>query len=283
MNSAPRNGGDDRTRDVADGCAGEHRSGWAFVLAALLTIAGALVDVARAEDPPRSRVVSACRAVSWETVALEEQTPKARQSSMKRGSTFIMAARSNMIAGDYERAMGFFDRAIELNTENPGFFLQRGWARITTHQHARAIEDFGQAIALDPNSSIYLFARGTTHSFLGDHDRAIADFDKSIELFPENAIAYMSRGWSYVKKHDYDRGIDDLNRAIQLDPRAQRNSKSVAGSTECWVSTIAPWRILTARSNLIPIHRVSTSSCGEAVSISSGMTLTAPSRTSARP
>jgi len=77
--------------------------------------------------------------------AFEGQDPKVRKAEMNKGGTFIRAANVHLIAGDLERAIEQYDRAIGLNPENALYYYARGLARLKSREFARAVEDFKQA------------------------------------------------------------------------------------------------------------------------------------------
>ena len=130
------------------------RTGLAFALSAQLIISGGIGDLARAEDHPPSpqAVVSACRPTAG-LAAFGGRGMKV-QSGMNKGSEFARTAALHTIAGDYERAFEQFDRAIDLNPENPNFYLGRGAAHLRNREPSHAVEDFNKAIALNPASSV---------------------------------------------------------------------------------------------------------------------------------
>jgi tetratricopeptide (TPR) repeat protein len=129
------------------------RRGLACVLSVQLIIAGGIMDLARAEDPPSPQMVSACRQ-TFGRAAFEGQVPIIQQPAMNKGGAFIRAANIHLIAGDYARAIEQFDHAINLNPANPHFYMSRGMARVRNREFDHAVEDFNQAIRLNPSSSM---------------------------------------------------------------------------------------------------------------------------------
>jgi tetratricopeptide (TPR) repeat protein len=183
-----------------------------------LIFACADVDLARAEEPPSPQViVSACRPTAG-LAAFEGQDPKVRKAEMNKGGAFLRAGNLHAIAGDTERAIEQYDRAIRLNPENAIYCYSRGLARLKSRDFERAREDFHQAAALNPRSSMAFFGRGQAHVGTNEYDRAIEDFSEAIKLLPGNSAAYAIRAGAYIAKREYDRAIDDLDRAIKLDP-----------------------------------------------------------------
>jgi tetratricopeptide (TPR) repeat protein len=83
---------------------------------------------------------------------------------------------------DLEQAIGYYDRAIELNREYIAAYNNRGAARSDLGELETAIADFNRAIELDPKTAQAYYNRGNAHREQGDLEAAIADYDKAITL-----------------------------------------------------------------------------------------------------
>jgi len=86
-------------------------------------------------------------------------------------------------------------------------------------QFDKAIECYDRAIKLSPKYSLAYNNRGIAYAEKGMYERAIADFDVAIKLRPNFELAYANRGAAYVAKGDYARAIRDLDAAIRLNPK----------------------------------------------------------------
>jgi len=124
------------------------------------------------------------------------------------------------LSGEYEKAMGCFNKAIELDPNNVDAYGNRGITYRHLKQYERAIEDYTKVIELDPNSAIAYYNRGITYRRLNQYERAIEDYTKAIELNPNLVAAYINRGCAYYDLREYERAIGDFNKAIELDPNA---------------------------------------------------------------
>ncbi len=82
----------------------------------------------------------------------------------------------------------------------------------------RAIAEYTKAIELKPDYINAYKNRGNVYSDKGDYDRAIADYTKAIELKSDFTNAYYNRGTAYYRNNSYSRAIADLTRAIELKP-----------------------------------------------------------------
>ena len=169
-----------------------------------------------------------------------------------RGHAYAKAER-------YDEAMEDINKAIELDPDNAGYLITRGWlyAHGRKKDMTRGIEDYTkaiekceQAIKADQDlqkladvpeytrewSEKYHTKRKAAHTktmaeayyyraraqFLQDNEAlAMEDLDKSIELNREYGEAYGTRAWFFEKKGEMARALSDMNKAVELDPHSK--------------------------------------------------------------
>lgn len=123
-------------------------------------------------------------------------------------------------AGQYDRSIAYFNKAIELNPRFAKAYKNRGEIFYRKGQSFNAIADFTKAIEINPWDAEVYSNRGAVYSELRLYDKAIADCTKAIVLNPRLASAYYNRGVVYGKdKGQYDQAISDFNKAIEINPR----------------------------------------------------------------
>ncbi len=125
--------------------------------------------------------------------------------------------------GRYEEAIQEFNKAIEIDPNNPEIYFYRGNTYADKGDSDKAIDDFTKAIQLDPTNANAYYNRGISYSDKRDLDRAIADYSKTIELDPSYAFAYYNRGLAYGNKGEPDKAIADCTRAIEINPYHARS------------------------------------------------------------
>jgi tetratricopeptide (TPR) repeat protein len=87
-------------------------------------------------------------------------------------------------------------------------------------QFDRAIADFEKAIELDPENPTPYYNQGLTYNDTGDTDRALSDLDHLITMKPsEIADAYQLRGSILFNRHEYARALRNFDEVIDLAPR----------------------------------------------------------------
>ena len=120
--------------------------------------------------------------------------------------------------GEMEKAIDYYDKAIE---RNPGYieaYTNRGCAKGKLGDYAGAISDCNKVIEYNPQSAGAYNNRGNIKRDLGDYKKAIVDYDKAIEYNPQSAEAYYNRGTIKGKLGDYAGAISDCDKAIEHNP-----------------------------------------------------------------
>ncbi|MHC4607261.1 MAG: tetratricopeptide repeat protein, partial [Planctomycetota bacterium] len=122
-------------------------------------------------------------------------------------------------AGEDEKALEAFDRAIRFQPRNLAILLARGNVRFARGDFDEAIEEYTRAVEINPESSMAYCNRGGLHYARGDLRKAIADLDTAVRLNPSSATARGNRGVVRQKLGDLDGAIRDCAEAIRLDPQ----------------------------------------------------------------
>ncbi len=133
----------------------------------------------------------------------------------KRGDE---ATNSKTKQKEYEKSIGHYTKAIELNPNYVEAYNNRGVAYTDKGEYDRALNDCNTAIQLNPHSAATYLNRGNAYQNKGDYDRAIEDYTKAIDMNHGYANAHFNRGNAYQNKGDYDRAIEDYTKTIDLKP-----------------------------------------------------------------
>ena len=128
------------------------------------------------------------------------------------------AATSEAKQKEYEKSIGHYTQAIQLNPNHAPTYYNRGLAYYKMDEADDAFADFNKAIELNPNYAEAYSNRGIVYYKKGEFEHAIEDYTKAIELNPNYAPAYNNRGIAYRHGGNYERAIEDCARAIELDP-----------------------------------------------------------------
>ncbi|UII26264.1 tetratricopeptide repeat protein [Fulvivirga maritima] len=121
-------------------------------------------------------------------------------------------------AGNYERAIELYSKAIEFNSYDDFLYYQRGVCRYNLGKYYPAIGDLERAIELNPDEADYLNYRGLCKYALGDYNQANEDFKYATELDSTFARAYYNRAYTQFSLRQSDSALFNLNKAIEYNP-----------------------------------------------------------------
>ena len=156
---------------------------------------------------------------------------------------------------DYKGAISDYSKAIKIDPNRSGLYLQRGIFRRKLGDHRGAVIDFtfgieineSKPLSKDTSKSIkilntllgveyakFYIQRGISLSELGDNRGAVVDFTKAIKLDSKAYLAFFERAFALSKLGDNRSAITDLDKVIKLKPdlaaafflRALLNEKS---------------------------------------------------------
>jgi Flp pilus assembly protein TadD len=122
-------------------------------------------------------------------------------------------------AGENDKAISEFTRAIEKHPQDVIAYINRGTAYFSTRQYDKAVTDFNQAIKLSPEDARVFNNRASANEELGKFEEARADYIKAIQLDPMYAEAYFNRGSFYAKRGEYEKAIADFDKATEINPQ----------------------------------------------------------------
>jgi len=102
------------------------------------------------------------------------------------------------------------DEAVELNRE--------GADLVNQGKMEEASGEFQKAVELDANDPVARLNLAYTYDRQGRTEEAIAEYRRAIELDPSNLLAYNNLGVLYDKMGKYDEAIGEFQRALEIDP-----------------------------------------------------------------
>jgi len=157
-----------------------------------------------------------------------------RQSPMGGGTDRILTAQGDIRdhiynylgltiyeQGNYSEAITIFDSAIQLNPEEPDYFVHRGLAHQGNGDTKGAEADYRAALELNPGHSIAYHNLSILLKQDGKASREL--LDKAIENNPDLSYPYIERGAYLLEEEDYTGALRDFNKALQLDPKSAEN------------------------------------------------------------
>ena len=91
--------------------------------------------------------------------------------------------------GDTEGAMNDFNRGLEIDPKNPGIYYDRGVLKAKMGNFDGALSDFNEAIKMDSNYFMALRARASVKCELGDLQGGKEDLQKALKIVPDDPVA----------------------------------------------------------------------------------------------
>ncbi len=118
------------------------------------------------------------------------------------------------------------------DSNDAGFYNNRGEVYLREGKVDKAINDFNIAVKLQPELAVAYNNRGNAYLLKGDLDKAIADYSQSIKHAPKDAMSYSNRSVAYLRKGEFDKTIEDASEAIALDEKC---SNAYYNRAEAWL------------------------------------------------
>ena len=119
--------------------------------------------------------------------------------------------------GDVERAIDYYNKALEIDPRHAKAYNNRGVAWKFKGDIERAVADYNEAMEIDPLLAAAYNNRGIIYGVQGNYPRAIAYYNKALGLDVYNADFYNNRGVARELKGDVDDAIDNYNMALKID------------------------------------------------------------------
>lgn len=135
----------------------------------------------------------------------------------KFADVYLMRARALNGDNQTERAGRDYSKYIELRSNDPTGYIERGATYMEMHDYQSAIADAESAIQVAPNLAAGYNLRGTAVRAMGNPRAALKDFNRAVELAPIE-INYFERASTYQMLGEHRLAIADLTELIAFRP-----------------------------------------------------------------
>ena len=119
---------------------------------------------------------------------------------------------------EFHESINLVNKSIEINSENPGYYVTLGCAFSASKDYVNSIVAFRKSINLNDKTAQVHFYLGESYRKIKKYNDAIASFYRSIELSPEHVAAYMLLGLVYQEKKQFDLSIQSFKKCIGIMP-----------------------------------------------------------------
>lgn len=119
---------------------------------------------------------------------------------------------------NYEQALKYFEKAIEMNPKNDFAWGDRGLMLDKLGRREEAIESFSKALMIAPSNAITWHNKGLSLIKSNRLEESIECFDKAIEINGKYAKAWYNKGRAFSLLGNVDEGQKSFDTAKKLDP-----------------------------------------------------------------
>ena len=116
----------------------------------------------------------------------------------------------------YDRALEAFNKALELNPNDPNILSHRGVLFLHLKQKRKCFDDLELSLNLDKDYAYRYAALAYAKEFFGDLDGAIALYETAVEMEPDDAIAHNNLGLLREKKGYQQKAQKSFEKADRL-------------------------------------------------------------------
>ena len=109
-----------------------------------------------------------------------------------------------------------------LTTDTAANHLNQGVALYEAGEYEKAVAEYTKAIELDPKLASAYYNRGLAYFKMRQYDSALADFNKAIELDPRSSTAWVGRGIALEGLGKYKEALEAYNKSLEINPNDQR-------------------------------------------------------------
>ena len=110
------------------------------------------------------------------------------------------------------------NRAVEVDTKDADYYVNRGNAFADNREYDLAIADYNKAIELDPQNAYAYNSRADTLREAGKPAQGLPDAERALQLDSNNAEFWDTRAQIFAATGRRQEAIADYRRALALDP-----------------------------------------------------------------
>ncbi len=120
--------------------------------------------------------------------------------------------------GDYELAVEYYGRAVDLDPDYYQAHLNRGAAFHQLKRYSEALSDYDVALRSNERDAAAHSNRGVTLTRLNRLDEALKSHNKAIEIDDQSPGLFVNRGGTLWLMKRFNESLKDIEAAVALDP-----------------------------------------------------------------
>jgi tetratricopeptide (TPR) repeat protein len=125
----------------------------------------------------------------------------------------IILGMAQMQGKDYDRAIEHFDKAIEINSQEPYAYFQMGMAYLFLNQPDKALTAAERAVELDPSNGSYQRQAAYTYMMLDDLPKAETAANAALKIDSDDIAAHKILARVYAKEEKTDESAREAQAA----------------------------------------------------------------------
>jgi serine/threonine-protein kinase len=167
--------------------------------------------------------------------AAEQDFDRAVDLEPEEPQALLSRAEFAFATGRFETAIWDCTEAIRLRPDLVDGYLARAQVRTALSELDEALDDLNEAIRWSPDHAGVHLHRGQLLVTMARDEEARGDFDTFIRMSPEDAVGYFMRAYCWRRCLDHARQRDDLEEAVRLAPEF-----SAACNSLSWLLATCP-------------------------------------------
>jgi tetratricopeptide (TPR) repeat protein len=132
-------------------------------------------------------------------------------------SYFQNAAQIQLATRRYHQAISLYDRALQIDPNDPDLWKGRGATLYFLHEYQDALNAFNKGIELAPTDSDLLNNSGLVMLAIGQTDKALSFFDKALSISPKDATLLRNRGETLQKLDRFEEALKCYDDGLSID------------------------------------------------------------------
>ena len=119
---------------------------------------------------------------------------------------------------DYEKALKYLEKAVEINPDGYITWNNMGHAYDDLKQYDKAISVYEKAVGIKPDYHQAWYAMGCAYANLEQYDKAISVYEKAVGIKPDYHVAWYTMGYAYANLGQFGKAVSAYNRAVETSP-----------------------------------------------------------------
>jgi len=136
------------------------------------------------------------------------------------------------------KAIEQYEKALEIDEENPEVYQRLGYALIEAEDYERAVKTYRRWVELTPKDCHSHASLGFAYLRQNLTDQAMGEYEKALELCPDDPNAFVNMGKAYREAGYLLEATEVFRRAIELNPDDIGAWESLAAL--CWDLELYP-------------------------------------------